>query len=255
MAELTLLGTGTSAPVPGRTPACYFLVMGDGQRQRFILDPGPGALNRIVTAGIEPFDISAIVLTHTHLDHSADLVFYLFSYKNCFKGKKRDVRIVAPVGFSPVFGKLMEVYGDWILSDDYEIKINEMEESELVVAGVTIKSKPLLHGANAVGYRFEADGEPVFSYSGDTGYCDNLVALADGAGSLLVECSFPDNLEMEGHMTPLTVAKTGIQSGVKKMILTHFYPEVDTSKVADIIRFAGYDGDIVVGEDGMVIRL
>ncbi|VAX16491.1 hypothetical protein MNBD_NITROSPINAE01-208 [hydrothermal vent metagenome] len=250
--ELTLLGTGTTSPVQDRTPACYFLSMAG---QRFLLDPGPGALNRMVKAGISPFNLDSIILTHHHLDHSADLFFYLFSYKNCFKGEKRDVKIVAPVGFSKVFDTLMQVYGDWILSCDYQIKIDEVSEAEWAVPGMTIKSLPMLHGANAVGYRFEADGGPVFSYSGDTGYCDNLIALAGSADVLLVECSFPDDMEMEGHMTPSGVARAGIRSQVKKIVLTHFYPEIDTSKIADTMRSAGYNGNIVVGEDGMVIKL
>jgi ribonuclease BN (tRNA processing enzyme) len=37
------------------------------------LDPGPGALIRALKAGLEPRNLSAIVLSHRHLDHCADI--------------------------------------------------------------------------------------------------------------------------------------------------------------------------------------
>ncbi|MGK7346756.1 MAG: MBL fold metallo-hydrolase [Candidatus Nitrospinota bacterium M3_3B_026] len=247
--ELALLGTGTCAPSPSRTPACYFLSAGPS---RFLIDPGPGALGRMAAAGIDPFSVEAIVITHHHLDHCSDLMPYLFSYKNCQPAaQKRGVKIIAPEGFKVVYEKLLEVYGQWILSDDYDVKIVEMWETSLEIPGGSIRSLPVAHGANALGYRFEKDGGPVFAYSGDTGYCGEIVELAREADLLLIECSSPDGRGMEGHLTPSEAARVGAESSAKKMALTHFYPEVDTAIAADAVRAAGYEGEIVVGEDGM----
>ena len=250
--ELTLLGTGTCSPVPDRTPACYFL---DAGPRRFIIDPGPGAVNRLAQAGIDPFSADAIFISHMHPDHCADLVPWLFSYKNCLGDReKQDVNIVAPEGFQKFFDALMEAYGQWVLSDDYEIKIDEVRDTRWNQGGVSVASSPVLHSAGGLGYRFEKDGKSL-AYSGDTGYCEELIELARGADALLVECSALDENEVDGHMRPGEVAQTGIRSGVKHLILTHFYPVVDTTKVAETIRTAGYTGEITVGEDGMKIDI
>lgn len=251
--KLFLLGTGTCNPNPKRGPACYFLSSGP---IRFLIDPGPGACHRAISAGLNPYDIESIILTHHHLDHSGDLMPYLFNFKHLIDDEpKRDVKIIAPIGFTDVFEKLMEVYGNWISSDDYSIHIEEMGDTSWEGPGITIRSKPMAHGANAVGYRFEKKGGPSFVFSGDTGFCEELIDLAGGADLLLVECSFPDGQGVEGHMTPTDVAQTGIHSGVKKIVLTHFYPMVDTANAVDKIRSAGYSGEIVVGEDGMIIDI
>ncbi len=250
--ELTLLGTGTCSPVPERTPACYFLKAG---ARRFLIDPGPGAVNRLAQAGIDPFSVDAIFISHMHPDHCADLVPWLFSYKHCLGDQLRgDIDIIAPEGFKEFFDNLMIANGQWVLSDNYEIKIEEVRDTRWSQGGVSIISSPVLHGAGGLGYRFERDGKSL-AYSGDTGYCEELIELARDADALLVECSVPDDHDVNGHMRPGEVAQTGIRSGVRRLVLTHFYPVVDTDKVADIVRGAGYQGEITVGEDGMTIEL
>ncbi|MBI5815783.1 MAG: MBL fold metallo-hydrolase [Nitrospinae bacterium] len=251
--ELTLLGTGACAPDPERSPSCYMLTIGAA---RFLIDPGPGAVNRILAAGMDPFGVEAIVITHHHLDHCADLLPYLFAYKNCLESApKNNVTIFAPAGFKNVFAKLMEVYGRWIYSADYEIRIEEMGSGEYHAAGYSIRSLPMLHGANGLGYRFERAGGPTLAYSGDTAYCSQLIELSRGADLLLLECTYPDGVETDGHMRTSEAARAGILSGAKRLVLTHFHPSQDTSTLAEKVRSAGYAREVIVGEDGMKIRI
>jgi len=270
--ELHLIGTGTCTPVIERTPACYFLDMGP---RKIIIDPGPGAVNRIKKHGLDPFSASAIFLSHHHLDHCADLLPYLFSYKYCSMAQSAqaatssssiDVRkllkprpdplIVAPEGFKKIYAGLMEVFGDMIHSDEYQVKIEEVLRTEWQWPdGLRFRAAPMAHFITAVGYRFQKPDGPSLAYSGDTGLCPELVDLATGADALLVECALPDNLRMDGHMCPSDIARAAIDSGVKKLILTHFYPQVNVKEAVDTIRSAGYQGEIIAGEDGMTVTI
>ncbi len=254
--ELTLLGTGTCAPNPARTPACYFLSIGP---TRIIIDPGPGAINRIVAEGIDPYDIDSIFISHHHPDHCADLIPFLFSYRHCLGFEpKKDVTIVAPEGFKEkVFDGLIDIWGEFLLSENYTITVDEVMDETWEKAGIRYTTAPMLHGANAVGYRFEKIGAAglTFTYSGDTGYCEELIELSKGADTLLIECSLPDKYAVSGHMRPSDVGKTAVESGVKRIVLTHFYPVVDTVKAVASIREEGYEGEIIVGEDGMKVTI
>ncbi|MDH5510775.1 MAG: MBL fold metallo-hydrolase [Nitrospinota bacterium] len=258
--ELTLIGTGTCSPVKDRTPACYFLHAGTA---RIIMDPGPGAVNRIAHRGLDPMDVDAIFLSHNHLDHSGDVAPWLFSYKYCLGPDKagegesrRDPLIVAPVGFRKTYDGLLDVYGSMLLSTDYKVRIEEVSRTVWEwPGGLSFHSIPMLHFIPSVGYLFKKQDGPAMAYSGDTGFCEELVELASMADALLVECSLPDERRMEGHMTPSDVARVGIESGVKKLILTHFYPMMDPKVAVETIRSAGYSGEIIAGEDGMVVGI
>jgi ribonuclease BN (tRNA processing enzyme) len=67
--------------------------------------------------------------------------------------------------------------------------------------------------------------------SGDTDYCRNLVELASEVDLLVLECSFPDEKKVEGHLIPSLVGRIGLESRCKKLLLTHFYPICDSEHV------------------------
>jgi ribonuclease Z len=70
MIEITLLGTGTPIPDPNRAgPAT--LVRAGGQA--FLVDCGRGVLQRAAAIGLAATGLSALLLTHLHSDHIADL--------------------------------------------------------------------------------------------------------------------------------------------------------------------------------------
>jgi ribonuclease BN (tRNA processing enzyme) len=251
--ELVILGSGTCTPNPARTPPGYFLTIGSA---RLLIDPGPGAVSRAVALGLDPYEAEAVALTHNHLDHSADILPFLFSRKNCRSGATvGDIRIFAPRGFSGEFAKLMEVYGRLIVSDNYKITIEEMGADEWEGPSYSVRSAPVLHSGSAVGYRFSKAGGPSLAYSGDTGYCEEIVELARGADILLAECSYPDGTATDGHMTPSDVAAVAKESGAKRVVITHIQPELDPVEAVEIIRASGYRGDATSAEDGMRIRV
>jgi ribonuclease BN (tRNA processing enzyme) len=110
------------------------------------------------------------------------------------------------------------------------------------------------HTDQSLAYRITAaDGRSVV-YSGDTDACDNLVTLAMGADVLICESALPDGMKVPGHLTPSLAGEIGTQAGVKKLVLTHFYPECDRVDVSAQCRKT-YQGPLVLAEDLLEIRL
>ncbi len=252
--ELTLLGTGSCAPSPARGPAGYFLAAGSAT---FLIDPGPGAVHRAAMAGCDPLSVDAVVVTHHHLDHVADLLPWLFSARHCAgERKEKTVPIVAPVGFADVFAAMRAPFAQWIgPGGAFDAVVTEIEpEGRGAVADVTITAAKMNHGANGLGYRFD-DKEASFVYSGDTGPSAELTRLATGADLLLAECSYPDGWDGDGHLTPTAVARIAIDARVPRLVLTHMTPTVESLDLAALVRSHGYAGEIVVGKDGMKVSL
>ena len=86
----------------------------------------------------------------------------------------------------------------------------------------------------SVGYRI-TEGERSFAYTGDTDYCDGVVELCREVDVAFVECAFPDEAHVEGHMTPTRVARLIKEAQPKRVLLLHVYPVLGAEKAASII--------------------
>ena len=117
-----------------------------------------------------------------------------------------------------------------------------------------VKTAPSNHTPNSLAYRLESREGKRVVISGDTGFCKDIIHLAKGADLLILEAAFPDGHEMEGHLTPSLAGRMARLAGVKRLVLTHFYPVCLKSDIAAQCRRA-YHGDLTLGEDLLSIHL
>jgi ribonuclease BN (tRNA processing enzyme) len=117
-----------------------------------------------------------------------------------------------------------------------------------------ILSKPMAHMSESVGYRIELKNGKSIAVSGDTDYCENLIDLASGVDLLVLECSFPDEKKVEGHLTPTLAGKIASESGCKRLLLTHFYPICDQHDILQRCRQV-FHGEVILAEDLMRIEI
>jgi ribonuclease BN (tRNA processing enzyme) len=61
-------------------------------------------------------------------------------------------------------------------------------------------------------------------------------------------------MKIPGHLTPSLAGQIATRAGVKKLVLTHLYPECDAVDVSAQCRKT-YQGPLVVAEDLLEIRL
>lgn len=251
MAELIILGSGTCVPSLKRGSSGLVVLT---ERTKILVDSGPGTLRRMLEAGFTYHDMDLLLYTHTHPDHVADLVPFLFASKYSDLPRKRDLLCVGGPGFRRYFNKIRKVYGSWMSSEFYQFTTKELSRRPLLFQDLKISAKPMAHLPESVGYRIAFKDGGSLAISGDTDYCRNLVELASEVDLLILECSFPNDKKVEGHLTPSLAGRIGLESRCKKLLLVHFYPVCDQT---DILKECGdvYSGEIILGEDLMRMEI
>lgn len=224
---------------------------------RITVDMGPGTMRRMCEAGIDSRDIDVILVTHFHVDHVSDVPAFLFASNYGYDAMREEpFHLIGPEGLEQFYAGLVAVYQDWIVPRGGRLRMREMsprEEDEVSFRGIRIVSRPALHHFPALAYRINAEGAAV-TLTGDTDFSHEVVELARGSDVLICECSMPEGRKVPGHMVPSEAARTAALAGVKRLVLTHFYPPCEE---VDLIEQARpfFSGEIVKAEDLMTIEV
>ncbi len=248
--KISILGSGTLHPVAGQASAGLVVETG-GEILGF--DMGRGVLNRYAEAGLDPLTLKYLHLTHLHPDHCCDIVPLLFALRYAPEpARSEPLHITAPEGLANLLENLRRGW-KW-LEPPYPLHLREAEECEFEEGGAKIKTAFLDHGSMAnLGYRVDAEGKSVV-YTGDTERGEGLLNLAKGANILISECSFTDAQAQAAHMAPSRLGQIARAAEVERLVITHLYPRTDPGVVEQEVR-NHYDGEIVMGSDGLALEL
>lgn len=222
--ELTIIGSGTGMPSKKRAYPCILLKIKD---KHLIFDTGPGSLRQLLFAGVTYLDIDQIYYSHFHPDHSLDLVSVLFTMRYNEPKRISPLCITGPIGLKAFYEALIAAYGETIKPKDFDLELREVEKGVLTYEDWSITTEPIKHSAQSIGFRIESMDGKTITYSGDADYCDGILRLSRKVKILVLECSFPDNQKVEGHLTPRLCAQIANESQCESLILSHFYPVCD----------------------------
>jgi len=175
-------------------------------------------------------DIAHIFLTHDHLDHLLGLggLFLSLSLR-----RANPVPHVAIHGGNTALDRAQTLAamirssgtGKALLKLDYaEVAPGTVYETgELAVTAF-----PTNHRERpCFGYVFQSKGRDRLKivFTGDTGYMDSLVEVAQGADCLVSEANFAtekqDTAIRVGHLTSVQAAEIAVKAGVKCLMLNH----------------------------------
>ena len=249
--RLTTIGTGTAAPHASRVAAAHLLCT---DSVCLLLDCGAGAVHRMAAHGVDWSGISHVALTHFHADHVNDVIMLIMGWRwGQLPARTAPVTFYGPVGTGALFERLAEMHGAWVLAPGFPCTVRELSRDEVVHLpdGVDLSAFPVPHTAESVAYSVVQDATRMV-YTGDTGYDDALADWAAGCDLLLAECSLPDAMALREHLTPRQCGALAARAHAKRLVLTHFYPPVETvdivSEVAEL-----YAGPVVLATDGWSI--
>ena len=243
--KIIILGSGTCIPSKKRGSPGYYLEIGG---QKMLIDPGSGTLHRLGVIDVKIEVISTIFFSHSHVDHTADLIPILFAKKNLHEfSRQDDIYLYGFKGFKNYFKKLCSIYEPWIISQDYNIFVNEFNTEAISFKNWSLSIKKVEHSQESVGFRF-IENSKIFTFSGDSDYCKNLVELSRDADLAILECSFPESMGCQNHLTPVKAGKIASEAGVKKLVLTHLYPICDSFNIIEECKKV-FPGKVEVAED------
>lgn len=148
---LTIIGCGSALPMHGRHPSAQVIQYDD---LFCMIDCGESTQMRLRSAGIRPFKINMIFISHLHGDHIFGLPGLLSTFSHL--GRKEELNIFGPVGIK---GLLDEIRKYTELKITYPLTISESDPAKLTKIwsgrNLEIFNFPLDHRIKCNGYLFK----------------------------------------------------------------------------------------------------
>ncbi|MFC8430019.1 MBL fold metallo-hydrolase [Streptomyces sp. NPDC057253] len=234
--SLTVLGTASPHPGPGR-PCSGYLLRGGGAE--VWVDAGPGTFAEL-QRHTNPARLTAIWISHLHADHSADLLAAVYAFAFGGLTPPAPIPVYAPPGaahrLAGFFGRADTRFLSGVLDFQPLYDGHEVRHWNLRLA-----SRAVVHDVEAYGLRAECAGR-VLAYSGDSGPCTALVELAAESDVFLCEADLDRHGEGEQvHLTPEDTGDIARKAGARELIVTHVGPTLtrDIATARAAVAFAG----------------
>lgn len=248
--EVVVLGSGGPRAF-GRAGSSYMILV-DGT-PRILLDAGPGAFVRIGELKIDLQHVDIVLLTHLHIDHSADLAAFFNARALTSNGPIR-YRVFGPdaEGLFPKTSRFVDLlvgdkgafaYQKTFGADetfsvrDLAVDLNTGITKIVEESGLTVEEIATHHGdCPSVAYRITYHGKSVvFSGDMDASAVPNLIRLAKSADLLVFNCAVLDppnspSQLYELHTPPKKIGEAARESGVGRLLLSHIAPDVEESE-------------------------
>ena len=193
--KVTLLGTGAPPPVMHRFGPSILVEAGG---QKFLIDAGRGALQRLGQLRVRWQDVDGVFLTHLHSDHVVGFPDLWLTGWLVGPGRDRPLHVRGPRGTKKMMLHLEQAYefdirirlyddraapeGIVVLAEDISEGV-VFEKGGVKITAFEVDHKPI---KPAFGYRVDYGGRSVV-LSGDTRVSQNLIRHAQGVDVLVHE--------------------------------------------------------------------
>ena len=218
--ELTVLGCSGSFNGPhGEACSGYLLRAGD---TAIWMDCGNGTFGNL-QQHVAPADLTAVVLTHGHPDHCADI--YGLHVLLRYGLEIGNLPVFAPEGLDKQLGALVSDWGDtfdWrTIGDGDTTRIGDID----------VRFSRTDHPPPTYAIEAQSGGKRLV-YSADTGPEWSVDAFTPGADLVLSEASYlHEHRRSAIHLSARQAGTAAREARAKRLILTHLWPFVDKEAV------------------------
>jgi ribonuclease BN (tRNA processing enzyme) len=227
--RVTVLGCWSPMPRTGGACAGYLVEQGE---THVLLDCGH-AVSSFLGNHIDYNRLDAIVLTHLHDDHQADV----YALRQAIA---IDIRLGLRRGPLPVWS-LGEPEAEWQrLQMPFALETHRYAPGDSFTIGeLSFTTAPTIHALPCAAQRIAAGGR-VFVFSGDTAPAPAVTELARGADLFICEATYrkPGDGPAGIHLAAGEAGAMATAAGVKRLLLTHFHPRQDPEQTVAIAREA-----------------
>lgn len=219
--RLHVLGSSGGYSVADNPSSGFLLELG---ATRLWMDAGHstfGALQRV--ADFKKLD--AVVLSHLHPDHCADLYAAHVALRYRVEGPLL-LPLYGPPGTLEALGNLLGPGGAENLGETFPFQaVNAGDKVE--VGGIRLSFLRTDHPGITHAIRAETP-EGALTYSADTGPNADLAGFAQGSDLLVCEATYQEG-KIGGpvHLTGRQAGETARRAGVRELAITHVWPTFD----------------------------
>jgi ribonuclease BN (tRNA processing enzyme) len=216
--ELTVLGCAGSYAGPSSPCSGYLLRSESGTT--VWLDAGNGTFGHL-QQHVEPENLDAVVLTHEHPDHCADL--FGLHVLNRYGLERNGLPVYAPEGLEDRLGALV---GGWGATFEW----NELEDDAAVGIGdLAFRFSRTDHPPPTFAVEASEEGRR-FVYTADTGPGWSVDAFGPNADLVLSEATYShEHRKAPIHLSARDAGSMARSAGADRLVLTHLWPRLDPS--------------------------
>jgi len=224
--KLTVLGYYGGYPTNGVGTSSYLI---ESNGFHLLLDVGSSSLLALEKY-VDPIKLDAVLLSHYHHDHIADLGVLQFTRllkKDEHGNKPHLLPIYCHDEDKENFSKMT--------FENVSQGIAYTEETELSIGPFKIKHMKTLHPVPCYAFRIieEKTGRTLV-FTADSGYKKEFIPFAEDADLLLADSNFYKGMENQSvHMTAKECGRIAERAKVKQLVLTHLPQTGDLDQLVE----------------------
>jgi ribonuclease BN (tRNA processing enzyme) len=236
-AVLTVLGSSGAYPTKSNPCSAYIVELAGF---RILLDAGYSAFSALLHH-LTPDAIDAVIVTHGHPDHCADLNPLLRA--RALGYSCGPLPLYCPPG---ALDAVLALDRPGMLDSFYEL-CEFTPGSSFTVGPFQVDTRLLPHWLPNAGVRLNDS----VVYTGDTGPSPLIAELAEGVRTLIADASYPSLVPAGAEEFLSSASDAGrhaTAAGVRRLVLSHVMPGADSDEALLAAR-GTFDGEVVLASE------